>query len=603
MTITRRALCLGTALFLCNCATTPDKAQPDAASASTAGATDPLDMQLVLEELDPDEDAEPDALLRVMRDEAQRMMGAGLTEGQHPTYYLSYQITEARTRAIKASFGAIESDDTSHNRWLDPMVRVGDYELDNTHKLRGQWFGDFSQSGFLPFPLTHEPAWRNLLWRATDAHYKAAVERFIEVKANTGLKAPEDKPTPDFSPAEPITYIEPIPDLQADDDVWRERVRRLSARFGEFEHVQNSNVVLQETVEVRYQVTTEGSLVRKVRHASRLAWFASAQVDDGMSLFLYDSADGWDLDAFPSEAQLAARIDETARQLGALIEAPVAEPFIGPAILDGSAAGVFFHEALGHRVEGHRQGNQDEGQTFLDKIDEQVLPTFLDIYDDPRIIEAAGQPLMGHYLVDDQAVPAARATIVDDGLFKGFLTSRTPVPGFEGSNGHGRRQPGRHVVARQANLIIHPNQTISRDQLTQELLAEIDRQGVPYGLRFERVQGGFTMTGRGMPQSFTILPLVVYRVFPDGSEELIRGVTLEGTPLTVLSEIAAAADDVQIFNGMCGAESGYVPVSAVSPSLLVRRVETARAPKAAERPPILAPPPLTEPAPTSGDTP
>lgn len=590
------------AALLLSCASGSGATDADPAIETTAESPgEPVDMKLVMGEKAAGE--EPDALLEVMQAEADRSMAADFGDPAYPAYYLSYQVTEQRTRDITASFGAVDADDSRHDRTLDAVVRVGSYELDNTHELRGEWFGDYSRSGRLPFALNYEPAWRTMLWRTSDQYYKDAVERFIKVKANYGLKAPEEDQSADFTRAETIEHIQPVSDFEADHDAWRERVRELSEIFRNYEFVERSNVSFQESIEVRYQVTSEGSKVRKVRHVGRVSWFASTSVDDGMNLYLYNTADVYDLDELPSKDELASRIEETARQLGALLKAPKAEPFVGPAILDGEAAGVFFHEALGHRVEGHRQADEDEGQTFAEKIDKQVLPSFLDVYDDPRLIEASGTPLMGHYLVDDQAVPSSRATVVDDGIFKGFLMSRTPVEGFGQSNGHGRREPGKHVVSRQGNLVIHPSKTVSRDKLTEMLLAEVEAQDAPYGLRFERVQGGFTLTGRGLPQSFKILPLVVYRVYPDGREELIRGVTLEGTPLTVLSEIEAAADDVQVFNGVCGAESGHVPVSSVSPSLLVRRVETARAPKGSERPPILGPPPTHKPTDAPDDAP
>jgi predicted Zn-dependent protease len=578
------------AAFLLSCASGPSTTDADPPKQQPGDAAgEPVDMNLELGEAAADD--EPDDLLKVMQEEADRIMAADFGDPKYPAYYLSYQVTENRSRNITASFGAIDVDSTDHDRNLDTVVRVGSYQLDNTHELRGEWYGDYAQSGRLPFPLTYEPAWRTLLWRSTDSYYIDAVERFIKVRANYGLKAPEEDTSADFTKVEPIRHIQSVPDFKADHEAWREHVRELSDIFSDYDHVERSNVSFSEGLETRYQVNSEGAMVRKVRHVGRVSWFASTSVEDGMNLYLYDSVDVYDPEQLPSRDELAPRIEETAKQLEALLKAPKAEPFIGPAILEGEAAGVFFHEALGHRVEGHRQADEDEGQTFAEKIGQQVLPTFLDVYDDPRLISASGTPLMGHYLVDDQAVPAQRATVVDDGIFKGFLMSRTPIEGFEESNGHGRREPGKHVVSRQGNLVIHPSKTVSRAKLKEMLIEEIEAQDAPYGLRFERVQGGFTLTGRGLPQAFKVLPLVVYRVYPDGSEELIRGVTLEGTPLTVLSEIAAAADDVKVFNGLCGAESGHVPVSSVSPTLLVRRVETARAPKGSERPPILGPPP------------
>jgi hypothetical protein len=124
------------------------------------------------------------------------------------------------------------------------------------------------------------------------------------------------------------------------------------------------------------------------------------------------------------------------------------------------------------------------------------------------------------------------------------------------------------------------------------LIEEAKRQGKPYGLFFEDISGGFTTTSRNSPQAFQVTPIMVYRVYVDGRpDELVRGVDLIGTPLTSFSKIVASNDKQEIFNGFCGAESGFIPVSAVSPSILTTQIEVQKKAKSSERPPILPPPP------------
>jgi predicted Zn-dependent protease len=278
--------------------------------------------------------------------------------------------------------------------------------------------------------------------------------------------------------------------------------------------------------------------------------------------------------------------------LKALRRAPLADPFIGPAILEGRAAGVFFHEIFGHRVEGHRQKNEEEGQTFAKKIGEPIMPPFINVYDDPTLSRIGDVDLNGFYQFDDEGVVAQRANLVEGGVLKGFLLSRSPTRGFDHSNGHGRRQEGRTVVSRQGNLVVEPKVAVPVTELRRRLREEAKRQGKPYGLLFRDISGGFTNTARGGPQAFKVLPIIVYRVWVDGrSDELVRGADLVGTPLSALSRIMAAGDDYQTFNGYCGAESGFVPVSATSPSLLVQQIEIERRDKGNDKPPILAAPP------------
>jgi len=290
--------------------------------------------------------------------------------------------------------------------------------------------------------------------------------------------------------------------------------------------------------------------------------------------------------------------------LEALRVAPLADPYIGPAILEGKAAGVFFHEIFGHRVEGHRQKNEDEGQTFARKVGQAIMPDFISVYDDPTLTRLNGVDLSGFYRFDDEGVPASRVTLVDGGVLKGFLLSRSPTRGFNHSNGHGRRQEGRGTVSRQGNLVVQPSVTVTLPQLRERLRAEARKQSKQYGLLFKDISGGFTNTTRGGPQAFKVLPILVYRVFTDGRpDQLVRGADLVGTPLASLTKILAAADDFQTFNGMCGAESGYVPVSATSPSLLVEQIEVERKDKGNNKPPVLPAPSLGHAPPQRGARP
>jgi predicted Zn-dependent protease len=293
----------------------------------------------------------------------------------------------------------------------------------------------------------------------------------------------------------------------------------------------------------------------------------------------------------PSDEAILKDVNHMVEVLLALAKAPLAEPYTGPAILSGRASAVFFHEIFGHRIEGQRQKNEDEAQTFKKKVNQPVLPVFLNVYSDPSLKTYAGTELVGYYAYDDEGVKARRVTVVDKGILKNFLMSRAPIEGFAHSNGHGRRQQGYKVVARQSNLVVESSQQVSRAQLKKLLIEQIKAANKPYGLFFDDIEGGFTFTQRIIPNAFNVRPTVVYRIYPDGKEELVRGVDLIGTPLIAFSKINAADDQIAVFNGVCGAESGWVPVSAASPGLLVSQIEVQRKEKSQERAPILPPPP------------
>ncbi len=315
------------------------------------------------------------------------------------------------------------------------------------------------------------------------------------------------------------------------------------------------------------------------------------RADDGMDLMRVETFQNQSLDHLPSQAEIGARVQKMATDLKALREAPVAEPFDGPALLSGRASAVFFHEVLGHRLEAQRQRGEREGQTFTKKINEQVLPEFLTVTDDPTRHSLGGSDLSGWYEYDAEGVPAKPVEVIKNGILKTFLMSRMPIQGFSTSNGHGRAQAGFMPTGRQGNLIVTSSRTVPDSEMRQKLIEEVKKQSKPYGLYFDDVAGGFTLTQREAPQAFEVIPIMVYRVYPDGRpDELVRGVDIVGTPLAAMNRIVLTGDKEAVFNGICGAESGSVPVAAVAPSILFSEIEVQKRKHSLDRPPILPPP-------------
>src|SRR5207244_2004540 len=189
--------------------------------------------------------------------------------------------------------------------------------------------------------------------------------------------------------------------------------------------------------------------------------------------------------------------------------------------------------------------------------DRAVLAAVQKMIDDlPTLRRLDGSDLAGFYRYDDEGVKARRVAVVEHGVLKTFLMARSPIEGFASSNGHGRAQLGLAPVARQSNLVVETAEPHSEAELKRMLIDEIKRENKPYGLLFDDIEGGFTITMRFIPNAFNVMPVMVYRVYPDGREELVRDVDFIGTPLTTFSKIVAADDHMAVFNGMCGAESG-----------------------------------------------
>jgi predicted Zn-dependent protease len=534
--------------------------------------------------------------LAALEQELQRGMHDLGGKGKPAPYYIAYEVHDRNDVTVAASYGALVQSSVRKSRILDADVRVGDYKLDSTHTLRSNDF-DFSSvtTGHpVALPLSDDAAaLKTVAWRETDRRYNEAAERLVKIRTQRSLKVADEDPSDDFSREKPASYLGTPATLSIDVPAWEQRIRALSARFRGQPDILDSGVTLQATSLTRWLVNSEGTMVQTGRNYVRVYLEANARADDGMELERFETFDAEAVDGLGSNADMEKAADAIISDLRALRKAPLADPYIGPAILEGRAAGVFFHEIFGHRVEGHRQKNEEEGQTFAKKIGEPIMPAFVSVYDDPTLARLGGADLNGFYRFDDEGVAAQRATLVSDGVLRGFLLSRSPTRGFARSNGHGRRQEGRAIVSRQGNLIVEPKRSIPVNELRELLRAEAKRQGKLYGLSFRDISGGFTNTQRGGPQAFKVLPILVYRVWVDGRpDELVRGVDLVGTPLAALSRIIAASDDYQTFNGYCGAESGFVPVSATSPSLLVQQIEVERRDKGNDKPPLLPAPAL-----------
>ncbi len=536
----------------------------------------------------------PNSVSQALEQEMKRAFDLLKQKGNPAPYFISYSVRENQSVDIEASLGALRSAQTNHSRLLDIDLRVGGYELDNTHQIRGQRGSNSGPAFSYPvlMPIDNDiDALRSVIWLETDRKYKAAVERFIQVKANRAIKVEEEDTSADMSRQTIENAKLPIAAIDVNVPNWERKLKAFSALFNKYPEIYEGAVTLSSNSDNDYFVNSEGSSIQHGRNSWRLTIYARTKADDGMELYRFEGFDGHTSDRLPSDEKIRQTIETMVTDLKALRAAPVIEPFTGPAILSGRASGVFFHEIFGHRIEGHRQKSESEGQTFTKEVNHSILPEFISVIDDPTTERMNGIDLNGYYKFDDDGVAAQKVTVVDKGILKNFLMSRSPVSGFETSNGHGRKAPGYRTVGRQGNLIVQASNTVSETKLRTMLIDEAKKQGKAFGLLFKDISGGFTLTGRTSPQSFQVTPIMVYRIYVDGRpDELVRGVDLIGTPLTSFSKIVAAGDTMEVFNGFCGAESGYVPVSAVSPAILTTQIEVQKKAKSSERPPILPPP-------------
>ncbi|MDR2056717.1 MAG: hypothetical protein LBP83_00230 [Dysgonamonadaceae bacterium] len=539
-----------------------------------------------------------DPIFDVIKTEMNRSFSV-LKEETIPAYYIYVRMDEIQSLRTMGRLGRLQSPAivNSPSRILSSCLRVGNYESDNTHEIRESDYGNYRdvrvEVQYIPYEDNPQEL-KTALWLQLDELYKNDIQIYEQIKANVAVKVEQEDKSSDFSKEAVENHYEaPVSweSLGVDPKILEEKVRKFSSVFNENKDVLDGIAYYNIAVARKVFVDTEGREIAENNLTMQLVLSAEALADDGMYLPLQKTWMAFSLAELPSDEEVMKAAREISETLSALKKAPVVESFTGPAILSPEAAGVFFHEIFGHRVEGTRLKQENDAQTFKKKIREQVLPKHLSVTFDPTVRYYQNIPLVGNYAFDDEGIRAQRVEVVKKGILHNFLMSRTPIEGFPHSNGHGRGQIGAAPIARQSNMIIESTQKLNDEELIKKLRKEIKSQKKEYAYYFKDVSGGYTTTSRYSPNAFNVTPLIVYRIYADGRpNELVRGVDLVGTPLAMFSQIEACGHEYKVFNGTCGAESGSIPVSCVAPALLVKQIETQKRAKSQSQPPLLSMP-------------
>lgn len=525
-----------------------------------------------------------DAFLSMLTDELNRQKQefSGIDE---PPYYFSFNVSESQYAFASASYGALINSNDGMSRTGTVDIRVGDYDYDNTSSENDM--GGFR--GAAPLPIDdNRAALAHILWLYSDLKYKMASYTFNSLPA----EPKENKKS--FSKSPVVSYFDDQADpktYKLDMGRWESNVKLFSAFFNDLPNLIDNSVRINQSYNRKYFIDSEGSSIVQNLFNCNLNIEVKVLDNQGQQVSLNKNYSVKSFHELPSKDSILEDLKDLKEQATTLIEAEYVEPYTGPILFSGRSSAVFFHEVLGHRIEAERLEEDHDGQTFLNRLNQPVLPRNFSVYSRPTISEMGDLTLTGGFKYDDQGVKARDVTIISDGILKEFLLSRKPSAGFDQSNGHARSATGSEPTTRQANLIIETVKGKPFDKLRADLIKECKKQKLKFGYYISDVSGGYTTTDRYQPNVINISPLLVYKVYVDGRpDELVKGVTLIGTPLNVFSEIIASGDQPMVFNGYCGAESGYIPVSAVAPSLLVRKMEIQRAPIVKTKLPILPAP-------------
>lgn len=501
-------------------------------------------------------------------------------------YYFSFMVEEIRTNVIQVEFGSIIYSEEDFGRIGNTDVRVGDYSKDNTSSPNS--YGSFNAG--VPLPIDDEKDGLNLmLWLVSDIKYKMAEAGFAslseEIKSEKQLS---------FSREGSVQYYEePFSESVFDFDKtgWESQLMSLSEKANNNANIISNSISFSRKMSRKYFLSSEGSSVVQNQKNCILSLNLSIVDSTGNEVPISKTYSVRELADFPSMDVIQSDMDALLSIADKLVKAPYVEPYSGPILFSGKASAVFFHEVLGHRIEAERLSQISDGQTFKNKLGLKVLPKNITVSSQPLTEEYKGMKLTGGYEYDDQGIRAKNVIVIKNGILKEFLLSRKPLGEFNRSNGHARSAAGASPTSRQANLIIEGSKGLEMSKMRNLLIKECKKQDKEFGYFIDEVEGGYTTTDRYQPNTINISPMVVYKVFVDGrKDELVKGMNLTGTPLNAFSEIIATGNQYETFNGYCGAESGYIPVSAVSPALLLGKLEIQRKPVFKMKLPILPPP-------------
>jgi TldD protein len=557
-----------------------------------------------------------DVLLRAMRDEIKRV-GSLIRLGLDPPYYTEYRVEDTVSHSIAASLGAIIEENDSAFRVPTVEMRVGEFHFDNTGHVSSEAFGGSRfDPGRLPLDDNYL-AFRQVLWLATDRAYKTG-QGAIARKRSSLKNVSQPDTLPDFSTAQPARLILPIERKPFAAATWKTEAVRLSALFDSYPKVLRSGVEVHNSQSTNYIVNSEGTELRLPEDLAYVRAAAHGLASDGTEV-----RDGLVFQAFaaeslPSEEVLTREIKAVGEHVTALSEAPEGESYDGPVLFEAPAAAQLFGQLLGDNLKITRKPVSDPGRPsryspseLENKIGTRILPEWMDVVDDSTQAQYQGHKLLGHYLYDMEGVAPQPLNLVEKGVLKNFLLTRTPVfKNYPGSNGHARmtgsygaRDPGF------GNLFIRASETTPAADMKKKLMETCARENKPYGILIRKLDFPSTASVSELENVSqaaggthpVVPPLLAYKIYPDGHEELVRGLYFHGMSVRSFKDIAAASDENYVFDlidsnapfALVGAGSFITTASIVAPAVLFEELELEPAKEETPKPPIVPPPTLT----------
>jgi TldD protein len=544
-----------------------------------------------------DDDA---AVRRALVDEMARSMKDLRIAGEPRPHLVVYRIIDSEQASASATFGAVTASNRRRWRSLGVEVRVGDRKLDSGNFADPMSFGPVAQRSA---PLEDDySALRRELWRRTDEAFKRALEAISRKQAAAKTEAAgEEQPPLDFVDVPPGELVVTGEGARSalDQAAMTTTIKGLSALFREFPAIHGSTAGGQHVIIRRRILTSDGSWIDERRSLVELDVNAETQAPDGMRLSSWVPFQATSLQGLPTFAEMEKRTRQMATDLTAMRSAPIGEAGNAVVLFEGRASGQLLRRLLADQLSGtppprgpSGDGPRPDTATFAGQLGQRIAPAFLSVYDDPRQeLGPDRTPLFGAYRADDEGVAAEKVSLVEKGIVKSLLMSRTPCKEILRSNGHGRGPLAAGAMRGRAGVL-----TVSagpaglsaealRARAVQEARAAGGKTTV-YVVRHVDASISFSGTAR----AGVVKPLMIFRL-RDGKEELVRGITFANlVPRSLKDLLVAAARDQAVYNYLNFGEAhpayGGSAGSLIAPSVLLKDVEVRKDTQKYPKPPL-----------------
>ena len=554
-----------------------------------------------------------DVLFKAMQDELDRSMSQLVMENLERPYFIGYTIDDAQQLNVQATLGTLTRSGLNRERYLSIDLRVGNYSLDNSNFVSGfSGFGaDYAQ---LPIDNNYD-AIRNRIYLQTDQVYKDAVETISKKRAYLQTRVIANRPD-DFLKLPTNRVLDKPEEFDLNRAKFEELAKAATVVFRGYPDIISCDLSIQAAVTNQYILNTNGTRALRGDRIYVFDLSMMGKAADGEDIYDGDQVIYNSLAAIPSVADLTTWAKGNADRMRKLIKADTLEEYIGPVVFTADAAGEFFRQLFVRGISNLPQPTYENeqmaamigrvgggGGEFAEKLNRRVLPASFTVYDDPTVSKVGNSPVVGGYNVDDAGNTPQKVVLVESGKLINLLIGIAPTKKIKDANGHARGAVGKAITAKPSNLVFESSEKVPYAKLKETLITLCKDVDLPYGLIVKRLSdpnassGSFAMRvgnmmmrsgGSGASDAIST-PWEIYKVFPDGREEPVRGLQFNNVTVRILKDILQTDDQMFVYNYLLNADP-EMPSSIVTPSVLIEEMELKKNEEKIMKPPLLPSP-------------